>query len=816
MSDNYLCIHGHFYQPPRENPWLDFIELQTSAKPYHDWNERITRECYGPNVRARIHDQHGHILKLINNYQYMSFDFGPTLLSWLESKHPWIYEQILDAHHMSQKRFEGHGNAMAQVYNHLIMPLASKRDKITQIRWGLADFKYRFGSEAEGMWLAETAVDMETLKLMALEGIKFTVLSPDQAHSVRSLADSEDDHMWKDVAGGHIDTTQPYRVRIDPSENIFIDVFFYHGGLSRGVAYENILTSGEGLLSRIEGSLNRNKQERPRLISVATDGESYGHHFKFGDLALSWLFDHLETSKGVNLTNYALFLERFPPQNEVRLFENSSWSCAHGVERWRSDCGCRVHHVEGWSQSWKTHLRKGLDWLHNKLKTIYIERCGRFLTDPWEARNGYITLLLDRGSRQKDLFLKRYRSQPLTLKEETEALQLIESQRMSMYMFTSCGWFFDEISGLEATQVLKYASRAMDLVKPWAKEDLEKGLIRFLSRAVSNDPMYKKGDVVYRKLVIPSKIGPSGMTANYALLDIEQDPGEPIPILLETVRIVQKHKLNVQNAHACLGETVIEEGITGKKHRRIYIAFRKNRTDTCCIVGEPLHSLDIEQLADELRQGFIEGSFKKMEAIFSSQLIRSNKYGFKDLLPDTCMWLFRYFTEGVNHRIRKSIHGAHEDLIEVISFLAQENEPLPSVLFSAFCLFLNDEIINLMENGPDNNREHWENLRRLAASQSESAVKNLNVSEIRQKAQGYLNRQMKKIAVACEKDRIEDIISLLDLLQELNIEADLWECQNMYYDIYGASRVGTSFSPDRISQYRALGRRLGFIGGSMK
>ncbi|MBW2096791.1 MAG: glycoside hydrolase, partial [Deltaproteobacteria bacterium] len=291
MSGNFLCIHGHFYQPPRENPWLEVIEYQPSAFPYHDWNERVTRECYGPNTRARLEADEGRILKLVNNYAYMNFDFGPTLLSWLEKAHPWIYQEILAADRISRGRYHGHGNAMAQVYNHLIMPLATTRDKRTQIRWGLADFAARFGRPAEGMWLAETAVDLESLALMAEEGIRFTVLAPTQAVAVRALGDAAG--TWKDVSGGDIDTTKPYRVFPRGGESPFIDVFFFDRELSRAVAYEKILSSGSDFLGRLETGIGA-EREGACLVNIATDGESYGHHFKFGDMALAWIFDHLE------------------------------------------------------------------------------------------------------------------------------------------------------------------------------------------------------------------------------------------------------------------------------------------------------------------------------------------------------------------------------------------------------------------------------------------------------------------------------------------------------------------------------------------
>jgi len=602
MSDKYLCIHGHFYQPPRENPWLDAVEYQASADPYHDWNERITRESYGPNTRARVHGAKGRILKLINNYEFMSFNFGPTLLSWLEKIHPWVYGQILAADRLSRARFQGHGNALAQVYNHIIMPLATRRDKLTQIRWGLADFEHRFGHQAEGMWLAETAVDIETLKLMAGEGVEFTILSPTQARSVRPLSGHTKKNPWQDVSGGRIDPTRPYRVRLDKRGRRFINVFFYDGPLSRAVAYEKILASGEKFLERIEAAFNGD-QDQAQLVNVATDGESYGHHFKFGDLALSWLFDRMEKTEGIRLTNYGAFLESFPPENEVRLFENSSWSCAHGVGRWRSDCGCSVNRKPGWNQAWRTPLREALEWLAEELATIFEDQGGSLFKDPRAAREDYITLFLNPSAEEREAFLKRHAPPPLGTDENTDFFQLLESQRMAMYMFTSCGWFFDDISGIETIQVLKYAARAIELVKPWAGKDLEAGLMEFLAGASSNDPAFGNGKRVYENMVRPSRIDPSRATANYACGALTEGFPTKEDFFSGIVRPTRELRFPGPGLHAILGEALVVETGTGRRTSRAYLAVRRRWTDLICLVGESIDAFDPAQMTGKIRPG---------------------------------------------------------------------------------------------------------------------------------------------------------------------------------------------------------------------
>src|SRR5712692_8441916 len=385
--ERYICVHGHFYQPSRQNPWLEAIELQDSAHPYHDWNERITAECYAPNTAARILDSTDRIVQIINNYARMSFNVGPTLLAWLEQQAPEVYEAIIAADRDSQVRFAGHGSALAQAYNHMILPLANRRDKYTQIVWGMRDFAYRFGRQPEGMWLPETAVDLETLDLLAECGIRFTILSPTQACRVRALSD----RAWRDVSGGHIDSTMPYVQHLPSGRQIA--VFFYHAALARGLAFERLLNNGEQFAEQLLGAFSA-QLPGPQLAHVATDGETYGHHHRFGEMALAYVLDSMETHDLARLTNYGAYLEQYPPTHEVEIIENTAWSCAHGIERWRSNCGCRTGGPPEWQQTWRTPLRAALDWLRDTLASAYAQHGSRILRDPWAARDDYIAVVL--------------------------------------------------------------------------------------------------------------------------------------------------------------------------------------------------------------------------------------------------------------------------------------------------------------------------------------------------------------------------------------------------------------------------------------
>lgn len=509
MSWRYICIHGHFYQPPRENPWLETVELQDSAAPDHDWNERITRECYAPNAAARILDEAGWILRIVNNYAGISFDFGPTLLSWLEDKAPAVYGTILEADRESRARFSGHGSAMAQAYNHPILPLAVVRDKRTQILWGIRDFERRFGRAPEGMWLPETAVDLESLDIMAEQGIKFTILAPHQAKRIRALPEGP----WTDVPAGTIDPTRAYDLRLHLGRRLAI--FFYDAPVSRAVAFEGLLSSGDQFVRRLLAAF-AGERTGPQLVHIATDGETYGHHHDFGEMALAYALQRLRTSDAARLTNYGEFLERHPPSEEVEIFENTSWSCAHGVERWRSDCGCRTGGDPGWNQAWRAPLREALDWLRDRLAPLFEQAGGRLFKDPWAARDGYIDLVLDRGPDSVRRFFERRAARELGREDRVRALKLLELQRQALLMFTSCGWFFDDLSGIETVQVIRYAGRAIELAAELFNEDLEPLFLEKLGRARSNVAERGDGRRVYREKVKPARAEAGRVAAHYA------------------------------------------------------------------------------------------------------------------------------------------------------------------------------------------------------------------------------------------------------------------------------------------------------------
>ncbi len=508
-AKGYVVIHGHFYQPPRENPWIEKIEVEPSASPYHDWNTRITAECYRPNGQARVYDGQGRILDIVNNYQHLSFNFGATLISWLAEQAPDTYAKILEADARSQAAL-GYGNAIAQAYSHPILPLANSRDRETQVIWGLRDFEYRFKRPATALWLPETAVNYPTLATLVDHGLKFVLLSPYQAKRVRPLTGGE----WV-AAPGNLDTTQAYRCFLpepggDPRQRRFIDVFFYNGEVAADISFGDLLADSYRLVNRLVAEFSPD-QSRPQLLHVATDGENYGHHKKFGELALAHALTQVLPEKGFQLTNYAAFLEMAPPKLEVEISlgskgEGSSWSCAHGVGRWKENCGCSTGGQPTWNQRWRAPLRESFDFLNGKLADIFEAQGQKYFQDPWQARNAYVDVISDRGNGVVNDFFAKQGKSNLKQDDRVTALKLLEMQRHSLLMYASCGWFFADIAGLEALQVIKYAARALQLGQDFTSEPLEAPFLKILERAVSNNPQEGNGLTIYQKRIKPAVV----------------------------------------------------------------------------------------------------------------------------------------------------------------------------------------------------------------------------------------------------------------------------------------------------------------------
>jgi len=521
-----LIIHGHFYQPPRENPSTGIIEAEPSAAPFHDWNERIHSECYGPNAFASIVDPATGERRIVNNYANISFNFGPTLLSWLEQNHSETYQRILDADRLNASRRGGHGNAIAQAYGHAILPLCNERDRRTQIGWGIADFRQRFGRAPEALWLPETACSDQVIGALIDEGLRFVILAPHQAARIRaryrtgSGPGSPREHLawgvgcdrveyadWRSVDENSVDTAVAYRYSHHDGSGRSIAIFFYDGPISRAIAFENLLKSSREFVDRFASLSAR------ELVNVATDGETYGHHFKFGDICLAHALEVEAPARGFRITNYAEYLDEHPPAYEVEINngpqgEGTSWSCLHGVSRWIRDCGCHTGGEPGWNQRWRTPLRAALDFLRDENALHFEATRGELFLDPWQARDDSIVLVLDPDQLREE-FLRAHAGRQLAMDELWRALTYLELQRMLLLMYTSCGWFFNDISGIETIQILKYAGRAIDLMAQLGLPPVRERFLEILEQAKSNRPEMGTGADIYRRFVEPLKSSPA-------------------------------------------------------------------------------------------------------------------------------------------------------------------------------------------------------------------------------------------------------------------------------------------------------------------
>ena len=764
----YICVHGHFYQPPRENPSLGYVEQQESAYPYHDWNERITAECYAPNAGSRIMDGEGRIARIVNNYARISFNFGPTLLSWLEGNAPEVYQSILDADRDAQQHYSGHGSAMAQPYNHVIMPLANSRDKRTQVLWGLRDFEHRFHRSPEGMWLPETAVDLESLDLLAEVGIKFVVLAPRQASRVRKIGS----RAWKDVSGEQIDPTHPYIIRLPSRRKLAL--FFYDGPISRAVAFEHLLDNGQTFAERLMTGFS-DQRDWSQLVHIATDGESYGHHHHFGEMALSYALDHLESIRLAQLTNYGEFLQKNPPTHQVEIFENSSWSCVHGIERWRADCGCNSGGHSDWNQSWRGPLRNALDWLRDQLAPRYAERGAAFLKDPWEARNEYIHVILDRSPENIDRFFSQNAIANLQTGDRVAALKLLEMQRHLMLMYTSCGWFFDELSGIESVQVMQYAGRAVQLaVDTFRDPALESSFLSKLSEAKSNMPEHSDGARIYDKFVKPAIVDIPRLAAHYAIRSVFEELGEQSNVYcysaerkeyahseagkMKLVTGLARFTSQITTESAVLGFGVLHFG-----DHNLTAGIRGFSTDEeYQRIGEPLHAAFARADAAEVL-GLI------------NQYFENNTYSLKSLFRDDQRKILDIILQSNIAEAEGSVLRQYEQEAPLMRFLADLRVEQPK-LFKMLAEFaLNSRLREVLQ------QENL-NLERVQSLLQEAAA--INVSLDTATLEFVVRRQAEEKARAFwanprDSASLERLESIVNLARSLPFSVNLWQVQNL-------------------------------------
>jgi alpha-amylase/alpha-mannosidase (GH57 family) len=785
-SKRFVCIHGHFYQPPRENPWLETVETQDSAAPYHDWNERVCAECYATNGAARVVNSKNKITRIVNNYARISFNFGPTLLSWLKENAPRTYRMILDGERRSRKNFKGHSSAMAQVYNHVIMPLANRRDKITQIRWGLADYQYHYGIAPEGMWLAETAADSETLELMAQHGIKFTVLAPHQCKRIRSLKNGDsaatDGAGWTDTPNAGVDTRHPYLMQFE--SGVSIAIFFYDGPASRAIAFEGLLNSGEHFAARLKAGFRDTTQAQ--IEHVATDGESYGHHHRYGEMALAYALRLIEQDKSVKLTNYGNFLAQFPPEFECEINENTSWSCAHGVERWASDCGCSGG-KPGWNQAWRKPLRQAFDELRDAL-TPLTEAAGRELfRDVWAARDAYVGVVLDRNPETVSNFLIEQQARPLDADESVRALELMEMQRHAQLMYTSCGWFFDDISGIETVQVIAYAARVLQLAQRLFGEQargLEPAFLECLKQARSNVAGAGDGAQIYREKVGRLQLGLEQVVAHYAISSIFSSFSEETELFCFNVRRLSYEIFSSGRGRLAMGRVHIASTITGLQNNYSFavLHFGDQNITAAVKAYDPTEAGSFEKFVNQASDYVLRADFPKVIRLLDSYYGHVD-YSLTSLFTDEQRRIVQIILNSTLWDVEKSMTTIYEDHASLLHFLSQAGLPKPPALTLAAGFAINAGLRRALEADPIDQAA----LRSFLALAKADGVP-LETATLSYIADQQMKRAMIELLMSAGSlEMLERALTLARVFTELPFDLNLWQAQNIWYEILRTS-----------------------------
>jgi alpha-amylase/alpha-mannosidase (GH57 family) len=790
-----VCLHGHFYQPPRENPWIEEVEVQDSATPFHDWNERIVAECYGPNGAARLKSGGGRICDIVNNYVHLSFNFGPPLLAWLERQAPEVYRSVVDADARSVQE-RGHGNAMAQAYNHAILPLCNERDLRTQVRWGIADFRHRFRRDPEGMWLPETAADLRTLQMLHEEGIRFTVLSPYQCRRVRAPGGD-----WFDASGARFDPTRPYTVRL--RSGVLFPVFFYDGPIARAVAFGEALGSGEDLVARIEAGFSEVRRH-DEVLTIAVDGETFGHHRKGGDEVVAAAIRKLSQRGDVQLVNLAQALELFPPTHEAEIFDGSSWSCAHGIERWRSDCGCSTSGRPGWRQHWRAPLRAALDHLRDELAALYEREAGRLLRDPWLARDEFIEVVLDPERRNASAFVARHALREPGAAERVKMLQLLEMQRQAMLMYTSCGWFFAEVSGLETVQILKYAARALQLAREACGADLETSFKAALEQAPSNLPERGNARRVYEQEVQPSIATLDTVAAHYAIAGLVEDFPRRTRIFCHEVQTSFRRREDAGTAALSVARVEVRSLITQEQIDLTTCVLHFSGADFRCGV-RPYEAERFARTDHRLFESFNRLSLAQVSREIDREF-PGREYTLRDLFLDERREVAGRLLRETMARYESDYLQIYEANRRLIDFLREIDSPVPRPLQVAADVAVTHEAVDAARRlaagklEPAQAQQELDALsdlaRRLGARIDLAAVRPPFLAGIR----GLFER-----ALAGRRECAMQLADLIAVAQRIGMHLDLWTIQNSFW-----SAVRTGSWPHDADTLARVGHALWF------
>jgi alpha-amylase/alpha-mannosidase (GH57 family) len=780
------------------------------------------------------------IVRIMNNYARMSFNFGPTLLKWLADKAPRTYRMILDADKASAMRYDGHGSAVSQVYNHIILPLASERDAITQIRWGIADFEFRFQRRPEGMWLAETAVSRKSLDLMAAEGIRFTILAPHQCARVRNLpqprADAPDALLptesaeaanapgavsqgnalnpWVATPNATVDPTHPYTVMLDEGRSIA--VYFYDGPASRAIAFEGLLNSGEAFGSRLlDGfrSVSTEAHAPAELSHVATDGESYGHHHKYGEMALSYAMHWIEDNGHAKLTNYGEFLEKFPPAWEAEVVDDTSWSCVHGVERWRSNCGCNGG-KPGWNQEWRGPLRDALDYLRDATAPLAEVMAKPLLVDLWAARDGYIEVMLDRSMAAKDRFFARHATHVLTVQERIAVLELLELERHTQLMYTSCGWFFDEISGIETIQIIAYAGRVLQLAAKLFGEPgiaLEPHFLEMIAEAKSNVAEIGDGAELYRRYVTAIRIGLEQVGAHYAISSMFRSYPEDGELFCFELHRDSHEVFTSGRGKVALGRAHIRSRITEETEEICFAVIHLGDQNLSAAVRH-FSSNSPEDIAafaafstdigNAIRRANLPEVIRLIDRFFGTL-----SYSLTSLFADEQHRILRTILDRTLAEMEDSLRKIYEDHASLLRFLTESGMAPPPALAIAANFAINSSLRRAIA---AENFDAAEIGALFARATSDQVVVDTQVLSFA--AGERMKRAMVQLEAAAEQDRamkgaLQTALGIAVGLRSLPFDVNLWQAQNIWNSLYQRSDKNY-WSPEWKTAFKKLGEAL--------
>ncbi len=785
QGKRFVCIHGHFYQPPRENPWLETVEVQDTAAPYHDWNERICAECYAPNGAARVVNVKNQITRIVNNYARISFNFGPTLLSWLRENAPRTFRMILDGEGRSRERYHGHSSAMAQGYNHMILPLANVRDRQTQIRWGIADYESSFGTKPEGMWLPETAADAATLEALAANGIKFTVLAPHQCKRVRALNGEADQTEWIDTPNAAVDTTRPYLARF--ASGVSIAIFFYNGPDSRAIAFEGLLESGDNLAARLKAGFKVSDQ--PQLVHVATDGESYGHHHKYGEMALAYALRLLEQDATVKLTNYGSFLEQFPPEFECEIVEDTSWSCEHGIERWRSNCGCNGGKA-GWNQEWRASLRVAFDELRDAIAPLTEREGGKLFKDVWAARDAYIQVVLDRSTESADRFFSAHQAHALSETERVRALELMEMQRHTQLMYTSCGWFFDDVAGIETVQVIAYAARVLQLAKQMFGQQgaaLEPAFLARLSEAHSNKPDAGDGARIYKESVTTMELYLEQVAAHYAISSIFSSFADETDLFCYRIRRISHEIYTSGKGRLAVGRVHVASAITGDAQSFSFavLHFGDQNITAAVKVYDDAAAAAFKDFSEEAAGHVQRADFPEVIRLID-RFYGHADYSITSLFRDEQRRIVGLILTSTLRDIENSLTTIYQDHASLSHFLTQAGLPKPPALTLAAGFAINAGLRRVLEG----NAIDMAQMRSLLTMATADQVP-LETATLSYIADQRMKRAMIELLTSTGSLKVlERALALARSITEMPFELNLWQAQNIWYEILRTPNSG--------------------------